>query len=78
MYSVPLENIDCKMQIEDEYFVKSDPGLAKLQNSDILRNLDKKLSHLDLSLRLELSKLIAIVFRCSYYNKQIVSQCRCW
>ena len=58
MYSVPFENIDCKIQIEDKYFVKSNPGLAKLQNSDILRNLDKKLSHLELSQRLELSKLI--------------------
>ena len=58
VYSVPFENIDCKIQIEDEYFVKSDPGLAKLQNSDILRNLEQKLSHLELSQRLELSKLI--------------------
>ena len=40
VYSVPLENIDCKIQIEDEHFVKSDPGLAKLQNSDIMRNLE--------------------------------------
>ena len=42
MYSVPFENIDCKIQIEDEHFVQSDPGLAKLQNSDILRKLDQK------------------------------------
>ena len=48
MYSVPFENIDCKIQNEDEYFVKSDPGLAKLQKSDILRNLEQKLSHLEL------------------------------
>ena len=34
VYSVPFQNIDCKIQIEDEYFVKSDRGLAKLQNSD--------------------------------------------
>ena len=47
--SVPFENIDCKIEIEDEYFVKSYPGLAKLQNSDILRNLEQKLSHLELS-----------------------------
>ena len=40
VHSVVFKNIDCKIQIEDEYFVKSDPGLAKLQNSDILRNLD--------------------------------------
>ena len=47
-----------KIQIENEHFVKSDPGLAKLQNSDILRNLEQTLSHLELSKRLELSKLI--------------------
>ena len=58
VYFVPFENIDCKIQTEDEYFVKSDPGLAKLQNSDILRNLEQKLSHLELSQRLGLSKLI--------------------
>ena len=58
VYFVPFAIIDCKIQIEDEYFVKYDPGLAKLQNSDILRNLDQKLSHLELSQRLELTKLI--------------------
>ena len=58
LYSVPFESIDCTIQIENEHFVKSDPGLAKLQNSDIMRNLDQKLSHLELSQRLELSKLI--------------------
>ena len=58
MYSVPFENIDCKIQTEDEYFVKSDPGLAKLQNSDILRNLEQNLSHLELSQWLELTKII--------------------
>ena len=42
VYSVPFENIDCKIQIEE----KSDPGLARLQNSDILRNLGQKFSHL--------------------------------
>ena len=47
MYSVPFENIDCKIQIEDKHFVKSDPGLAKLQNSDIMRNLKQKWSPLD-------------------------------
>ena len=58
VYSVPFENIACKIQIEDENFVKSNHGLAKLHNSDILRNLEQKLSHLELSQRLELSKLI--------------------
>ena len=55
--TVPFENIDCKIQNEDEYFVKSDFALAKLQNSDILRNLDQKLSHFKLPQRLELSKV---------------------
>ena len=45
VYSAPFENIDCKIHIEDKHFVTSDSGLAKLQNSDIMRNLDKKLSH---------------------------------
>ena len=58
VYSVPFENIDCKIQIEDEHFVKSDPGLAKLQNSDIMRNLDNKLSYFEPLQRHELSKLI--------------------
>ena len=58
MYSVPFENIDCKIQIEDKNFGKSDPGLAKLQKSDIMRNLDQKLSHLEPLQRHELSKLI--------------------
>jgi len=58
VYSVPFENIDCKIQIMDEHFVNSDPCLAKLQKSDILRNLCQKLSHLELSQKLKLSKLI--------------------
>ena len=58
VYSVSFENFDCKIQIEYEHFVKSNHGLAKLQISDILRNLEQKLSHLELSQRLELSKLI--------------------
>ena len=58
VYSVPVENIACKFQTEDEHFVRSDPSLVKLQNSDIMRNLDQKLSHLETVQRLELSKLI--------------------
>ena len=42
VYSVPFENIDCKIQIEDEYFVKLILAKQRLQNSDILRNLDQK------------------------------------
>ena len=43
---------------EDINFVKSDPTLSKLMNSDILKDLDKKLSHLSLDKRLELKQLI--------------------
>ena len=32
-HSVPFENIDCKFKNNDEIFIKSDPGWAKLQNS---------------------------------------------
>ena len=56
VYSVPFEIIDCKIQTEDEHFVKSDPGLAKLQNSDIMKNLE--ISHLESLQKYELSKLI--------------------
>ena len=39
-------------------FVKSDPSSSKLQNSDILKDLDQKLYHLDSDKRLELKQLI--------------------
>ena len=39
-------------------FVKSDPSSSKLQNSDILKDLDQKVSHLDSDKRLELKQLI--------------------
>ena len=35
------------MDTEYSTFVKSDPSSSKLQNSDILKDLDQKLSHLD-------------------------------
>ena len=47
-----------QMDSEDMNFVKSDPSLSKLQNSDILKDLDQKLSHLDSDKRLELKQLI--------------------
>ena len=43
--SVPHEQN--QMDTEDSNFVKSDPSSSKLQNSDILKDLDQKLSHLD-------------------------------
>ena len=39
-------------------FVKSDPATSKLQNSDILKDLDQKLSHFSSDKRLELKQLI--------------------
>ena len=54
--SVPQEQN--RIDSEDMNFVKSDPSSSKLQNSDILKNLDQKLSHLDSDKRLELKQLI--------------------
>ena len=48
------EDIDC----EEMNFNKFDPTCSKLQNSDILKNLDRKLSHLDQTQRDELKMLI--------------------
>ena len=48
------EEVDC----EEMNFHKTDPTSSKLQNSDILKDLDKKLSHLDQIQRDELKMLI--------------------
>ena len=45
---------DCVLDIREN----CDPGPVKLKNSDILNNLDQKLSHLDQHERVELEKLI--------------------
>ena len=50
--NVPLEQN--QMDSEDMNFVKSDPPSSKLKNSDILKDLDQKLSHLSPDKRLEL------------------------
>ena len=47
-----------QMDTEDMNFVKSDPASSKLKNSDILKDLDQKLSHLSSDKRLELKQLI--------------------
>ena len=47
-----------QMDSEDMNFVKSDPSSPKLQNSDILKDHDQKLSYLDSEKRLELKQLI--------------------
>ena len=47
-----------EMNCEEMNFHKNDPTCSKLQNSDILKDLDKKLSHLDQTQRDELKILI--------------------
>ena len=54
--SVPQEQSE--MNSEDMNFIKSDPALSKLQNSNILKDLDQKLTHLDPVQRKELKQLI--------------------
>ena len=54
--SVPHEQN--QMDTEDMNFVKSDPSSSKLQNSDILKDLDQKVSYLDSDKRFELKQLI--------------------
>ena len=46
------------MNFEDVNLIKSDTASSKLQNSDILKDLDQKLSHLDLVQRKELKQLV--------------------
>ena len=47
-----------EMNCEEMNFHKTDPTCSKLQNSDILKDLDKQLSHLDQTQRNELKILI--------------------
>ena len=54
--SVPQEQSE--MNSEDMNLIKSDPASSKLQNSDILKDIGKKLSHLDPVQRKELKQLI--------------------
>ena len=54
--TVPLEQD--QMDSEDMNFVKSNPTSSKLKNSDSLKDLDQKLSHLSSDKRLELKQLI--------------------
>ena len=54
--SVPPEQN--QMNSEDINFVKSDPSSSKLMKSDILKDLDQKLSHLSSDKRLELKLFI--------------------
>ena len=47
-----------EMNCEEMNFHKTNPTCSKLQKSDILKDLDKKLSHLDQTQRNELQMLI--------------------
>ena len=49
-----FEEVDC----EEMNFHQTIPTCSKLQNSDILKNVDKKLSHLDQTQRDEPKNLI--------------------
>ena len=45
--TVPQESNVFEPEVNSDFIDKSDPGPSKLENSDILRNLDNKLSHLE-------------------------------
>ena len=46
------------MNLEDMNLIKSHPVSSKLQNSDILKDLDQKLSHIDPVQRKKLKQVI--------------------
>ena len=56
--TVPQESNVFEPEVNSDFIDKSDPGLSKLENSDILRNLNNKLSHLEPSQQEELKQLI--------------------
>ena len=56
--TVPQESNVFEPQVNSDFIDKSDPGPSKLENSDILRNLNNKLSHLEPSQQEELKQLI--------------------
>ena len=55
--TVPQESNVFEPEVNSDFIDKSDPGPSKLENSDILRNLNNKLSHLEPSEQ-ELKQLI--------------------
>ena len=55
---VPQESNVFEPEVNSDFIDKSDPGPSKLENSDILRNLNNKLSHLEPSQQEELKQLI--------------------
>ena len=56
--TVPQESNVFEPKLNSDFIDKSDPGPSKLENSDILRNLNNKLSHLEPSQQEELKQLI--------------------
>ena len=56
--AVPQESNVSEPEVNSDFIDKSDPGPSKLENSDILRNLNNKLSHLEPSQQEELKQLI--------------------
>ena len=56
--TVPQESNVFEPEVNSDFIDKSDPGPSKLENSDILRNLNNKLFHLEPSQQEELKQLI--------------------
>ena len=56
--TVPQESNVFEPEVNSDFIDKSDPGPSKLENSDILRTLNNKLSHLEPSQQEELKQLI--------------------
>ena len=56
--TVPQESNVFEPEVNSDFIDKSDPGPSKLETSDILRNLNNKLSHLEPSQPEELKQLI--------------------
>ena len=56
--AVPQESNVFEPEVNSNFIDKSDPGPSKLENSDILRNLNSKLCHLEPSQQEELKQLI--------------------
>ena len=56
--TVPQESNVFEPEVNSDFIDKSDPGPSKLEKSDILRNLNNKLSHLEPSQQEELKQLI--------------------
>ena len=56
--AVPQQSNVFEPEVNSDFIDKSDPGPSKLENSDILRNLNSKLCHLEPSQQEELKQLI--------------------